>query len=314
VHHLISIINDQINNPPLNIENINPHISFGIGVVIGEKSDLLRKANLALIRAKKSGPGSFVIYQHEFDISGEYKKNIEWMKNIQAALEKDMIIPFFQGIRDNRTGLINKYECLIRIKTETEIITPQYFLEPARQAGLLPKLTERMLDKSFSFFKNANFDFSINICKEDLERDKFCSIVDEKTSKYGIDPKRVTFEILESESIEKYAGISDELKCLKNMGFKLAIDDFGIAYSNFARLVELNIDYLKIDGSFIKNIDTNKKSYEITKSITGFCHNLDIMAVAEFVHSTTIQKIVEELGVDYYQGYFFSVPKDSLIS
>jgi diguanylate cyclase (GGDEF)-like protein len=312
IHQLLVLINNQINNPAVTVEDIHLHVSLGIGVVIDEETELLRKANLALINAKKNGPGNILIYERQFDITKEYKNNIEWIKKVQYALENDSIIPYFQGIRNNKTGVIDKYECLIRLKEYEQIIAPINFLEPARQAGLLPKLTERMLDKSFTTFKNTSLDFSINISKEDLIDANFLSLLTQKSHTYGIDSGRVTFEVLESMSFEAHASLSEELKKIKGLGFKLAIDDFGTAYSNFARLIEMNIDFLKIDGSFIKNIDTNKRSFEIVKSITSFCHNLNIKLIAEFVHSESVQKVVENLGIDYSQGYYFSIPKGGL--
>ena len=93
------------------------------------------------------------------------------------------------------------------------------------------------------------------------------------------------------------------------MGFKIAIDDFGTEYSNFARLLELNVDYIKIDGTFIKNINRDQKSYNISKAICEFSHSINAKAIAEFVRDAEIQEIVEELGIDYSQGYYFSVPQ-----
>lgn len=99
-----------------------------------------------------------------------------------------------------------------------------------------------------------------------------------------------------------------QLKEIKEAGFKIALDDFGVEYSNFERISELDIDFIKIDAKYIKNIDTNQKSYQIVKAITNFAHDLDIQVVAEFVKNEEIFNKVKELGIDFSQGYFFSKP------
>ena len=90
--------------------------------------------------------------------------------------------------------------------------------------------------------------------------------------------------------------------------YKSAIDDFGTEYSNFERILELDIDYLKIDARYIKNIDVSEKSYEITRAITFFANNANIPCIAEFVHNESVQTVVNNLGIDYSQGYHFSEP------
>jgi len=96
------------------------------------------------------------------------------------------------------------------------------------------------------------------------------------------------------------------------MNCKIAIDDFGTDYSNFARILEIQADYIKIDGSFIKDLDKNENSFRITKSITDFAHNVGAKVIAEFVHNEEVQKMVVQLGIDYSQGYLFSIPKESV--
>jgi len=115
-------------------------------------------------------------------------------------------------------------------------------------------------------------------------------------------------EILEGVSATGKKNHIKQLTELKANGYLLAIDDFGTEYSNFERILELDIDYLKIDAKYIKNIDTNEKSYEITRAITFFARNANIPCVAEFVHNQSVQAVVTTLDIDYSQGYLFSEP------
>ena len=132
--------------------------------------------------------------------------------------------------------------------------------------------------------------------------------LDKKTLEHKIKSSRVILEILEGISSHGKKNHIKQLMALKEKGFSIAIDDFGTEYSNFERVLDLEIDFLKIDSRYIKDIDTNKKSYEITKAIAFFAKNAGIPCVAEFVHNENVQKIVKELGIDYSQGYLFSEP------
>jgi EAL domain-containing protein (putative c-di-GMP-specific phosphodiesterase class I) len=119
----------------------------------------------------------------------------------------------------------------------------------------------------------------------------------------------LTLEILESDSIEDFDLINDFIKKVKKYNVKIAIDDFGSGYSNFSRIIELNPDILKIDGSLIKNIDTDENKQKIVKSIIAFAKGLNIQTVAEYVENEAIFEVCKNMGIDYFQGYYFSPPK-----
>ena len=165
-----------------------------------------------------------------------------------------------------------------------------------------------MIDKSFKVMAQNNNRFSINITEDDLSRNYLVNYLEQKVAQYKIASQRVILEILEGVSLTGKQSNLAQLKQLKKLGFSLAIDDFGTEYSNFERILDLDIDFLKIDAKYIKDIDINKKSYEITRAIVFFAKNANIPCIAEFVHNDSVQKIVYELGIDYSQGYYFSEP------
>jgi len=231
---------------------------------------------------------------------------------LHKALDQGRIVPFFQGIRNNKTGLITKFEVLARIIDNDTIISPHHFLEPARLSGMLPEITKVIIDKSFNIMskeENRNYSFSLNITEDDLARNYLLDYLDEKASFYKIEPSRVILEILEGVSATGKKNHIRQLNTLKREGYSLAIDDFGVEYSNFERILDLDIDLLKIDAKYIKDINENPKSYEITKAISYFAKNANVPCVAEFVHSKSVQKVVEELGIHFSQGYLFSEPE-----
>ena len=189
-----------------------------------------------------------------------------------------------------------------------EVISPYHFMDVAKLSGLLPEITRMMIDKSFKIMSNNDYSFSLNITEDDLSQNYLLEFLSEKAAQYKIAPHRVILEILEGVSASGKKNHIKQLTQLKAWGYSLAIDDFGTEYSNFERILELDIDYLKIDAKYIKDIDINEKSYEITRAITFFAHNASIPCIAEFVHNESVQTVVNTLGIDYSQGYYFSEP------
>lgn len=297
-------------NNSLNISGVILNVSFNYGACI-MSNNLLEKASWSLKYSKDIGKNRYYIYNEKQDRVKQKEKNrfIAINQLLHKAIKSDQIIPFFQGIRDNKTGNINKYEALVRIETDDRILSPIEFLDVAALSGLLPEITKIMIDKSFKIMQNKDYEFSINITEDDLNRNYLIQYLREKSKEYNITPKRVALEIL--EGISQFGKNSHivQLKELKANGYCLALDDFGIEYSNFERVLNLDIDVLKIDAKYIKNIDKDKKSYEIAKSIAYFAKNAGITCVAEFVHSNEVQKKVEELGIGFSQGFYFSRPK-----
>jgi diguanylate cyclase (GGDEF)-like protein len=234
-------------------------------------------------------------------------------KKLRQAFEEDKIIPFYQGIRNNQTRKIEKYECLVRLKDENNcLVSPQDFLPLAHSLGLMPKLTQRIIQKVFEYFANKQGEFSINLTEEDLKEHYIIEFLIQESQRHHINLNRVTFEILENIHVENSALIFEQIKELKALGCKIAFDDFGCEKSNFSRLLDLNIDIVKIDSMFIKNIHTNKKSYKLTKAITRLAKDLDCQIVAEGVECEAAQKMVELLEIDYTQGFYYSTPQENI--
>ncbi len=299
----------------IEIGTITLNVSFTYGAVYSQ-TELLQKAALSLKKSKESGINRLYIFNKDEDgLDQEYRELFIKANNLlHNALDEDKFIPYYQGIRNNKTQKIDKFEVLARIEDEGKIISPFVFLEAARLSGLLPEITKIMIDKSFKLMASNDYSFSINITEDDLSRNYLASYLSIKAKEYKIEPKRVILEILEGISSGGKQSHVQQLNELKEKGYSLAIDDFGTEYSNFERVLDLEIDFLKIDAKYIKDIDVNPKSYEIAKAIAFFAKNADIPCIAEFVHNESVQKILEELEVEYSQGYYFSQPQASPIS
>ncbi|WP_368030552.1 EAL domain-containing protein [Arcobacter sp. s6] len=282
-------------------------IRITAGISFSNKNNKLITADIALQTAKKENK-DYLVFFDELDKFQEYENNMLWTKKLKSAFVNDNIEVYFQPLVNNKTLKVDKYECLVRLIEENgKIVSPYFFLDISKKSNQYKKLTKIVLEKSFKRFENLPFEFSVNISYEDIESSDFLDFIKSMIKKYNIS-NRVVFEILEDESIKNYQCLISFIDEIKALGCKVAIDDFGSGYSNFEHLLKMNIDYLKIDASLIKNVATDETSYKITKTIIEFAKNLNLKTIAEYVENEQIFNIVRDLGADYSQGYFFSEP------
>lgn len=306
---LCDFLIENIAKQPFELEHDNHSslfINITIGIAHGDHS-LLTNADIALKIAKKHVQ-KFLVYEPSMQIEHEYQQNIKWTKKLKDAIEKDKIIPLFQPIVDCNTKEIVSYETLMRMEDEEgELISPSYFLNLAKKNKLYHELTKIVLAKAFDTFTLRKENMSFNLSVEDILNKDVADYIVEKLEETNIGD-RVIFEILESEGIENFEKVIEFIDKIKTYGCKISIDDFGTGYSNFDYLMKLKVDYIKIDASMIKNIDSNENSAMITKTIAEFARKMKIKTVGEFVYSKAVFDKLKESGVNYAQGYYFGEP------
>lgn len=299
----------QIFNQEFLIDNHKIHLSCTCGIAKGEKS-LFRCADIALHAAKKK-QFPFVIFNENLLNSEQYKQNFLWLKKLREAFLQDKIEPFYQPIIDNKSGEIKKYEALVRmIQEDGTPASPFYFLDIAKKGKLYSNLTKIMAKKTFALLPHIPFDISLNISVEDILNEQTIAFILEMMEKSGA-ADRVVLEITENEGFDSFEEVLSLASKVKNLGGKIAIDDFGTGYSNFSYLLKLQPDYIKVDGSIIKNIDTDASARAIVETIVDFSKKLNIKTIAEFVHSEAVLQTVKEIGVDFSQGYLIGKPQPS---
>ncbi len=297
----------------IHLEEYNDELEIEMTAGISlEKELALKKAEMALSYAQKEKKDYFA-YSKAIDTSKEKKELLFWKNEIKKALYKDNVIPLFQPIVDRDENVV-KYESLMRlrrvVKNEEEMVSPFFFLEIAHKSKQYEKLTLVMIEKSFRFMKETGREVSINLSFEDITNKTITTALREKLQKCKIG-RQVIFEIVESSNINDFALVKEFISQFRKLGVRFSIDDFGSGYSNFTHIFELAPDYLKIDGSLVKNIDTDLKSYLLVKSIVQMAKELSIKTVAEFVSKKEIFDICYKIGVDYFQGFYFSEPVSS---
>lgn len=280
-----------------------------IGVSVCNENPLL-SADMALRHAKKHRLG-YMIYNTEIDITKEMKNILDWSGRIKSAIKNDLVFPVFQPILNKKQEIV-KYEVLMRIAEvqdgQNKLISPYFFLDAAIKTKQYNNLSNIIIEKSFEEMNKNDKDFSINLSYEDIYNNTLIEILQHHLDKYPNIGKRLIIEILETELIEDTEVMNSFIEDFKKYGVRLAIDDFGTGHSNFSNILDINPDYIKIDGSFIKNIDTDKKSYSLVKGIIESAKELNIRTIAEFVHSKEVFEVTLKLGIDEFQGFYFSEP------
>ncbi|MFT7860556.1 MAG: bifunctional diguanylate cyclase/phosphodiesterase [Sulfurimonas sp.] len=289
-------------------------ISLSIGVYAGKSTDLLNYASLALNDARRYKKNSFKV----FDLNSSYiqsqLQSADWITNIRQYIEDEKFVLFYQPIYDNRNGEIAKYECLIRVAYGSTFITPDNFMYACKATGSLELITKFVIKTAFQEFQHNKHTFSINITSDDINLGYLEKLLMKKCQKYNIKPTRVILEILEDIATLTEPHMMSQINSLRAKGFKIALDDFGVENSNFARLLDFQPEYIKIDGMFIKNLATSKKSQIIVRTIVDFCKLSGIEVVAEYVHDQAVSDKVKEYGIEYSQGYHIGKPMQTLLN
>ena len=290
------IRNSQITIKSVNLSLVNTDIKIGVAL----NNNLLSNVIFALKLSKQKNIPIYIVKKEDIEQEKlKIKHSMYWTNKLKESIKNDKIIPFFQPITDSNKNII-KYEALMRIEDEGKFLPP-FYLDIALKANLYSQMSKIMFEKSISY----NVPISFNLSYSDFENEEMKNFIIEilKTKKFDI-----TFEILETEMIEDYEILFDFIGKLKQYNAKIAIDDFGSGYSNFKRIIEIMPNFIKIDGSLIKNIENDRQSLNIVKSIVFFAKSENIKTVAEFIENEKIFNICKEIGIDYFQGYYLSKP------
>ena len=296
----------ELENKVFKYKHLELTLNVSIGITF--EAPLLEKADMVL-KEVKNRREKYLIYSKDFDKSVEILENLNILDIIKTAVKEDKIVPFFQPIVDNKTGEIEKYEVLARLETsDNRYLSPGVFLPIAKESKYYRDITKAIVRKAFETIVEKDVNLSINLSIEDvldhIVVDYFLGLLKDNENL----AHKVTVELLESESIQNYREIQKFVDKIRQFGAHLAIDDFGAGYSNFSHVVNLKPDFVKIDGSLIKDIHKDPYSKIIVSTIVDFSKKLNIKTVAEFVSSVEIYKVIRELDIDYSQGFFVGKP------
>jgi len=307
-----------VDDNPFYIDDYIINVLVTIGISIARRPLIVRKrlfnADVALEQARERRL-KYLLYREDLRFPRDYEHNLFWIPKLKEAVQDSRICPFFQPIINNRSGRVEKFEALARlIDTDGSIVPAGMFLGPAQKTIFFRDITRNMLLKSLEAFSRRECEFSVNISAAELTDPETRSFILHQLEQNQKTARRMTFEILESEGIENYEMARAFIREVKGYGCRVAIDDFGSGYSNFVRIMDMvmDIDYLKIDGSLIKNIHQDSRAAIIAESIVNISRKMGIQTIAEFVHCRDVFEKGREMGIDYSQGYYFGLPGDNL--
>ncbi len=291
-----------------NFKLLNSNASINIDITIGcaksEDKNIKIYAEKALHNAKLN----FIHYMY-YD-SFLYKNesiNENLLDVLTYSIENNLAEPYFQAIMDNNTNKIVKYEALMRIfDKDGHMLMPNIFIHKAKKCRLYNKLMEILIDKIIIYILKYKIHVSINLDYTDILNPQIKKTLVSKIRNNNIG-KYLTLEILESEKVSNFDTVNEFINDVKKLGVKIAIDDFGTGFSNYENILNLNIDYIKIDGSLIRKIDEDIY-LNLIKSIVLFSKQQNIKVVAEFVSDLKILRYVKSIEIDYSQGYYVGKP------
>jgi len=295
--------------------------SIGLAEITEDVSDLstlLKNADAACYMAKDSGRNRVHVYCPNDRELAQRHGEMEWVSRIYRAMSENQFCLYAQAIKCLNPGANGSehYELLLRIKDDNGVmIAPGAFLPAAERYNLIVELdrwvvTEaiRMIEEYPTFMQGVEF-ISINLSGQTLSDESFLDFLLTSLQNAVLDGAKICFEITETAAIANLSVAQEFIQALQRMGCKFALDDFGSGLSSFAYLKNLAVDYLKIDGMFIKEIASDEITRAMVKSINDIGHVMGMQTIAEFVENEAIEEIVRELGVDYAQGYGIEKPQ-----
>jgi EAL domain-containing protein (putative c-di-GMP-specific phosphodiesterase class I) len=245
------------------------------------------------------------------------RREMQWAARINNALEEDRFELFRQTIQPLQTEEEGAhYEILLRMRDENGgIISPGLFIEAAERYGITPSIDRWVIRSAFRWLVSEADErerlalCSINLSGQSLGDEKFLPFVTDQFTMSGLDATKICFEITETAAIASYSQANRFINALKELGCKFALDDFGTGLSSFGYLKHFPVDYLKIDGSFVKEILHDPIDREMVRSINEIGHLTGKQTIAEFAENEEIITMLRGMGIDYAQGYGVSEPK-----
>lgn len=314
----LSLLN-IIQNYQFNWQGNNFNISASIGITPLTSNtitceELLSNADSACNFAKENGRNRVQVYTSEDDKFLTQQREMHWVSRINLAMEENRFQLYFQEIMpvsDNEQPFILHGEILLRmIDKEGNIVSPNNFLPAAERYNMIGIIDQWVVDNAITWLASRKDKvlLSVNLSGTSLSNRDFLNFVVSKIKQHNINPELLCFEITETAAINYMSTAIHFMTVLKKLGCTFALDDFGSGLSSFAYLTSLPVDYLKIDGAFVMDIDKDPMHYAMVKSINEVGQVMGIRTIAEFVVSETIIEKLKTVGVDYAQGYAVARP------
>lgn len=278
-------------------------------------ADIMQFAEEALSATKSKPVDSFTIYQPSLERDNYRKKNILIADEIVSALNERRVNLYYQPIVSAKDGLVTSYECLVRIANSSGVLIPNGELIPiAEKLNLARLLDTRVLELTVDkLYKHPDIKLSVNISANTIAEANWINYLSAQISKRKDIGQRLTIEITETSLLNDVEGTNIFIEKLHQLGCSVSIDDFGSGYTSFQNLKTLNIDILKIDGSFIKNFRDSKSDRYFVKTMKQLADYFQVKSVAEWVEHEDDVIALREMGINYFQGHYFAKAEPDIL-
>ena len=293
--------------------------SFRIGASIGvapvdgtkEAGDILGVADAACYTAKAGGRNRVELHKETGGAIETLLADSDWATRIKNAMLDGSLGIFFQPVVSTKTGSIFFHEVLLRLndRPDCEAVHPAAFMNSVQRSGQSARLDRYVIERTLAALASApEIPLSINVSGSSFADDSFAGFVEQCLKKNGVGPETIIFEVTENEVIANLNQARDVMARLRERGFRFALDDFGTGASSLNYLKSLPIDLIKIEGSFVHQLENDVFSQAVVRAVVALASALKLPVVAEYVESRNVMAILSEMGVDYAQGYLFGKP------
>ena len=306
----------EIRSPGL---GANHRVSASIGIVIfsDDRMDveqLLGNADIAMYEAKKKGGASWHLYSEGEGVQEKMQDRLKWKEMINSALVEEGFVVHYQPIQDIGARQVSHYEALVRMqRVDGSLIPPGFFMEVAENSGLIREIDRCVIHQVFSkmlglFAVGKHYNFSINLSGVSINDPRLLSFIREELSRSPMLPSHVIFEITETAAVSDFSAARMFMEAVKELGCAFALDDFGVGFSSFNYIKQLPVDYVKIDGSFVRTLVDRQDDQVFVRALAEVANGFGKKTVAEFVEDERTLNMLRSFGVDYAQGYYIGKP------
>jgi EAL domain-containing protein (putative c-di-GMP-specific phosphodiesterase class I) len=300
--------------------------AVSIGIVIQDKNqsvshpgEMILHARQACHFAKNNGRDRVWVYSYDDNEVKERQRDIYWVPLLRKALRENGFFLVFQPVVKLSDGYISHYEVLLRMwGANGEIITPEKFIPAAERMGIIHSIDLWVVENAIDFLVSlplhfSNISLAINLSSLAFQYPDLLATIRSKLLSTKLDASRLTFEITETAAIDNIESAMNMMSRIHALGCKFALDDFGAGFCSFNYLKTFPVDYVKIDGQFIRNLLEDETDQLLVKSMVEIAEKLGKKTIAEFVESVETALKLKELGVNYAQGYVFGRPEPHLL-
>jgi diguanylate cyclase (GGDEF)-like protein/PAS domain S-box-containing protein len=304
-------------HPPGHSKVSNLTVSIGIGLYPfhgGDLVGLLSNVDIALYQAKDHGRNRYVLSDQDANNIRSTHKRVHWAKRLREALDEDRLVLFWQPVVRLSDQQPVHHEILVRIKEQDgTIVTPGHFIELAESLNLIQEIDMRVVQKLLAHMEsnhqeNKRLRYFVNLSRVSISDQHWIRRFHRMLADSRVNPNQLVFEITETAAMSEVDVTLSFIRQLKEMGCRFALDDFGAGFSSFYYLKRFDVDYLKIDGNFIRDLATEEASRIFVKALNDVAKGLNKQVIAEWVESQEVLNALMAMGTQFGQGFLFKRP------